>query len=107
MIRFIIKNEQQVNKNKLTEIVMADDQICRIFLQELLLKNVVYVSKRGDRKNVTTIKGSPLVDEMMREIFYFINTKISDKIYRLIELLCEVLPLEELQENQKYCFYGI
>ena len=30
------------------------------------------------------------MDELLREIFYFVNVKISDKIYRLFELLSEV-----------------
>ena len=34
-------------------------------------------------------KGAP-VDEILREVFYFINVKISDKIYRLFEILTEV-----------------
>ena len=30
------------------------------------------------------------VDELIREVFFFVNVKISDKIYRLFELLAEI-----------------
>jgi hypothetical protein len=40
------------------------------------------------------------VDELIREIFYFVNIKVSDKIYRLFEILSEVYipeyPFNEL-----------
>ncbi len=36
------------------------------------------------------LKAGAPIDELLREIFYFINAKISDKIYRLFELLSEV-----------------
>lgn len=37
MIKFIIKNEEQVNKNKICDIIFTDDKTCQTFLEELLL----------------------------------------------------------------------
>lgn len=33
-------------------------------------------------KIVASKRGAP-IDELLREIFYFVNVKVSDKIYRL------------------------
>ena len=35
------------------------------------------------------------VDELIREIFYFLNIKVSDKIYQLLETLTEIVHLHE------------
>ena len=39
-------------------------------------------------------KNFQLIDEILREIFYFINIKVSDKVYSLLEILWELIDPE-------------
>jgi hypothetical protein len=38
LAKFIIKNEESVNRNKICEIVLSDDRLCRVFIEELFLE---------------------------------------------------------------------
>ena len=47
-------------------------------------------------KAITLKRAYCRIDELLREIFYFINVNVSEKIYRLLELLYEVYDFDLL-----------
>jgi hypothetical protein len=38
MVKFIIKNEESVNRTKVCSIVLSDDNLCLTFLEELFIE---------------------------------------------------------------------
>ena len=52
------------------------------------------------------LKAGAPIDELLREIFYFINAKISDKIYRLFEILSEVYSPEAPFDEMSFFTYA-
>lgn len=66
LISLIFRNELAINREKLGEYLYSNEELLREFLREIVRRK----------------EGAP-VDEILREVFYFINVKISDKIYRL------------------------
>lgn len=81
MMRFIIKNEEELNKSKVCELIIKDKKSSLIFFEELLLTT----------RASNTRKNFKLIDEILREIFYFVNIKVSDKIYGFLEILWEII----------------
>ena len=88
MAKLVLRNEIEISRERLSNLICQDKEICKYFLLELVRRK----------------HGAP-VDELIREIFYFINIKVSDKIYSLFETLAEVyVPEPPFNEHNFFTY---
>lgn len=50
-------------------------------------------------QHLGVVKNFQLVDEILREVFYFININVSDQVYSLLEILWELIDPERSSAN--------
>ena len=89
LAKLVLRNEIEINRERLSNLICHDKEMCKHFLLELV-----------KRKH-----GAP-VDELIRQIFYFINIKVSDKIYSLFETLAEVYVPETPFNQHNFFTYA-
>lgn len=49
MAKFIIKNEENINRQKVSEVVIADDNLCKALIEELFIEKVDYNEEEKDK----------------------------------------------------------
>jgi hypothetical protein len=89
MIRYNLKkldivalNDQKLNKNEIDDYKTKKQIIDRVFIDELRLKNYSHI--------IFVLEFDEIVDEIVKDIFFYILSKILRQLSRIIELFFKV-----------------